>query len=230
MPTTLEDFVAKLHAEGVATGRAEAARLVEEARQEAALVRREAELEAAAMVAQAESEAERIRERSESELRLAARDAVLGLRASLTRSLESILRRAIDPLLADPVVLTELVTLLVQEYARADAAGARRIEIQVPDRLRERVEGWSLQALAASLSGPAPGVDVRGGLAETGFEYRLDGSRVEVTVDAVVEVVRELVRPALWAVLERSLEDGDASAGSPGGGEVGESWGQEPTS
>lgn len=213
MSTALEELVAKLHAEGVESGRAEARRLVEEARREAEAVRRRAEEEAAAIVAGARGEAAALRERTETELRLAARDAVVGLRASLARSLESVLRHGGTPVLSDAGVVRELLTAVVGEHARAEASGARRLEIRVPEALRERLEEWSLGELAALVREGGLEVDVRGGVEGCGFEYRVGATSVEVTVDSVVELLRELVRPGLLA----ALQDGVGADGAPDG-------------
>jgi vacuolar-type H+-ATPase subunit H len=204
MATTLEDFVAKLHSEGVATGRAEAERLVEEARRAAKSIRQEAEAEGREILARAESLAAAERSRTETELRLAVRDVLLELRAALTRCMDAVVKRGLQPPLGNPGVLTDLLVVLVQEYARADAAGDRHIEIRIPEELAEEVSGRLLQELGRSAVGSAVGVDVRGALCDAGLEYRVHGAQVDVTLDAVADQVRELVRPELWRILEEA--------------------------
>jgi V/A-type H+/Na+-transporting ATPase subunit E len=204
MATTLEDFVAKLHAEGVASGRAEAEQIIAEARRAADAIRREAEDQARLVVERAEQEAATRRARAETELTLAARDTLLALRSALGRCLDALLRRTLAPPLRDPGLLAELLSLLVREYARADAAGARHIEIQVPHELAARLELRALHELARSAQAGTMTVDVRGSLCDAGFEYRIAGGKVEVTLDAVVERVREVVRPGLWGLLDEA--------------------------
>lgn len=202
MATKLEEFVARLHADGVEAGRAEAEQLLDAARLRAQSIVAEAEACAAELVASAESRAAEVASQRESELRLAARDAVLGLRSALSTSLEALLRREAGAALEDPAVVTALVKAVVLEYARADAGGKRRIEIVVPAELREAVESALLSELASSAVGRSVVVDVKGGLSEAGFEYRVgEGGTVEMTTEAVLEVLKPLLRPALHQVL-----------------------------
>jgi V/A-type H+/Na+-transporting ATPase subunit E len=213
MAPDLEGFVAKLHADGVAAGRAEAERLVEAARVEAAELRRQAAEGAEAILAAADVEARRVAERTRAELRLAARDTLLSLRAALTRALEAVVRRALEPPLRDPAVLETLLAHLVTEYARADAAGVRRIEIRVEGPLAERVRTATLQELARGLSGGKVDVDVEGILTEAGFVYRVDGAHVDMTLASVADVVRDVVRPGLQHMLDAvALEPPTAAA------------------
>jgi V/A-type H+/Na+-transporting ATPase subunit E len=214
MATTLEDFVAKLHSEGVATGRAEAERLLAVARQEADSIRRAAESEAAEIVKRARSDAAAEKARTETDLRLAVRDALLGLRSALTNCLDAVVRRSLAEPLRDDSVVVELVTQVVREYARAEASGARHIEIRVPEQLVERVRERVLGDLASSSAAVGLGVDVRGSLCDSGFEYRLAGATVDVGMDAVAERVRELVRPALWELLDEAVAEADGDAAS----------------
>jgi hypothetical protein len=207
MPTTLEDFVAKLHTDGVESGRAAGERLLATAAQEADRVRLEAEAEAQELVRAAEAQARQLLGRAEAELRLAARDALLQLRATLTAGLEAVLKRGTLPLLNDPSILQELLTVLVREYAAADAAGELHIVMDVPEHLVERLELWSLRELAQSLAGGEARVDVRGLLSEAGVEYRVAGTSVDMTVAAVAAVLRDLVRPALWQVLDAAVAE-----------------------
>jgi vacuolar-type H+-ATPase subunit E/Vma4 len=214
MATTLEDFVAKLHSDGVATGRAEAERLVADARRQAETIVWDAEAAAREVIARAESQAAAERSRAETELNLAVRDVLLGLRATLTRCMVAVVRRGLAAPLRDPRVLTDLLTVLVREYARADAAGDRHIEIHVPEELVADVSTLLLEELGRSADEAGNGVDVRGGLCGSGFEYRVRGAKVDVTLDAVVAQVRELVRPELWRLLDEAARA--PGAGSPG--------------
>jgi vacuolar-type H+-ATPase subunit E/Vma4 len=210
MATTLQDFVAKLHADGVEAGRAEADRLLEDARRRAEAIRREAEEQAASVLAEAEAKANLLRLQAGTELRLAARDTLLQLRASLTTALESILRRAVRPVLLDGALLPELVRDVIVQYARADAVGERRIVVDVPEHLADGLADWLLQELGRSVEGRETLVDVRGILSEAGFEYRVDGSTIDMTLAAVVEALRSTVRPRLWEVLSSEAAEYDA--------------------
>jgi vacuolar-type H+-ATPase subunit E/Vma4 len=222
MATTLEDFVAKLHADGVESGRAEAERLVTEARRQVEAMRHEAESQARVMLAQAEAQAKLLKEQAETELRLAARDTLLQLRASLTSALESILRRALTPVLLDPAVLAELVRHVMVQYASADARGGQRMVVDVPEHLAEALAGWGLAELGASLEGHESYYDVRGVLSEAGFEYHVRGETIDMTISAVADVLNELLRPQLWQLLADAAAQAAAHAAAPAGGPAAE--------
>jgi hypothetical protein len=208
MATRLEDFVARLHADGVEAGRTEAERLIQDARLAADQLRRQADAAARETVARAEEQAAALRQQAETELRLAARDAVLQLRAVLAGSLESILRRAYAPVLSDPDLLGELLRVVVAEYALADARGERHIEIDVPESVVDGVAAWGLHELAQSVAGRGALVDVRGRLAGAGFEYRVSGSgSVEVTPASVVDLLRDMIRPRLGQLLDEAMRE-----------------------
>ena len=52
--------------------------------------------------------------------------------------------------------------------------------------------------------------DFQGTLANSGFEYSLDGATVEVTLESVVESLREMISPALGKIIDQALEAKDA--------------------
>jgi V/A-type H+/Na+-transporting ATPase subunit E len=215
MATTLEDFVAQLHTDGVESGRIEAEKLVEEARRQADAVRRGAEEQARSLVAEAEAKAELLVLQAHTELRLAARDTLLQLRASLTDALDAILKQALTPTLTDPANLAQLLKEVVVQYARGDAVGERHIVIDVPEHLSDGLGEWLMQELGRSVEGKETFVDVRGVLSEAGFEYRVSGGKVDMTLGAVADVLRDMVRPRLWEVLASEAAGHDTSSAPP---------------
>jgi V/A-type H+/Na+-transporting ATPase subunit E len=215
MATTIEGFVAQLHADGVESGRIEAEKLVEDAREQAEALRRAAEEEARVVIADAQARAELLVLQANTELRLAVRDTLLQLRASLTDALDGILKQALSPLLTDPAILPQLLKEVVSQYARGDAAGARHIVIDVPEHLADGLAAWLLQELGRSVEGNETYVDVRGVLSEAGFEYRVSGGKVDMTLGAVADVLRGMVRPRLWEVLATVAAEHDASVEPP---------------
>lgn len=198
---TLESFVAKLHSEGVEAGREEAKRLSAAARREADEIVRRARAEADALLADARERAAAERARAEAELELAARDAVIELRSELDRVLETLLSRAVEARLRDPAFLGPLLREMAAAYARADAEGRPR-EARVPRELAEQLEAWWLKEVAAGLRGEN-GLRIQGALRDSGFEYRVSGGTVEVSVESTVEKLMALVRPRLREILDR---------------------------
>ncbi len=205
---TVEAFVARLHDEGVAAGRQEAERLLREARREAGEIEGRAKAEAESLIEAATSRVEEEKARARAELELAARDAVLELREALTETLSRILARAAERELGDEAVVVRLLEAVVKAYARADAE-RRPDEIRVPRPLMDAVESWWLGELSEALR--VGGTLRVSPVLEAGFEYRIDGGTVEVSVEATVAKLMELVRPRLRQI----VADG-AAAGSGG--------------
>lgn len=223
---TLESFVSKLHADGVEAGRKEAERLIQDARDQADSIIGAAEEEARRIVESAEAKAKRESERVNAELRLAGRDAVLQLRSALNVALSALLRRAAAKALNNPEVVGDLLREVVAAYAKADAAGKPGVEIRVSRELANELADWGMNELSQALvNGGA--VDLKATLSEAGFEYRIAGATVEVTPDAALEKLKELVSPRLRDLLNDTTKDatpghGDARAGGRSGTPAGD--------
>ncbi|MEJ2184733.1 MAG: hypothetical protein P8Z36_02240 [Gemmatimonadota bacterium] len=214
-PTTLESFVSKLHADGVEAGRKEAERLIEEAKEQAETIIGAAEAEARRIVESAEADAKRETERVDAELRLAGRDALLQLRSTLDAALAVILRGAAAKELNNPAVVGDLLREAVAAYAGADAAGRSGMEIRVSRDLSDELADWGMKELGHALK-DGGAVDLHATLADAGFEYRIGGSTVEVTPDAALEKLKELVSPRLRDLLNDTTKDVTAGHGTRG--------------
>ena len=132
----VEALIARLRDEGVAKGRDEAGRIEDEARRRAAEILREAEAEASRIVTAARRESDSLKTAGEDALKLAMRDAVLQLRAVLTREVNENVRRLITAHLKRE----EFIERLILEVARRgrDEAGAEpgeAMEIVLPREL-----------------------------------------------------------------------------------------------
>lgn len=215
----MEAFVARLHDEGVEAGRQEAERVLREARREAAEIVERAGSEADALVAAAKARVAEEEERGRAELKLAARDAVLELRAALTETLSTILAESVSRELSDAEVVERLLREVMGAYARADA-DRRPVDIRVPGALARDVTRWWKSELSAVLRGEAS-VEVNPVL-EAGFEYRIDGGTVEMSVEATVAKVMELMRPRLREIVGDSAAGLEAASGEALVGSAGE--------
>ncbi len=198
MAETIESFVARLQQEGVESGRRQAGELVAAARAEAGRI-----------VDDARREATGARARADAELRLAARDVSLKLQRTLTDALRAALARAVEPRLSDPDFVAALLRELVLTYARADAARELEIEINVAPEMRDRLAVWALREMREARSdGSSTKIDLETTLGRAGFEYRIHGAAIEITVESVVERLMELVGPAVRELFAASSEDG----------------------
>ncbi len=205
MADTIESFVAKLQAEGVQAGEQAADKLRQEAQRQTEKVIGDAGERAERIIADAESQARSIVERGKTELQLAARDAVLELRQTLGRVLQAVLARGAREKLADADFLADVLREIVLLYARADLEHRQIIKINVSPDLHEKLAGWAMDVIAQEkLEGLKTSIDLKGTLAEAGFEYTADDATVEVTESSVVEALTELVSPSLREVLDQA--------------------------
>lgn len=200
-PDTLESFVALLHDEGVEAGRQEAARIVREAEAEAKVILEQARREADGVRSGARAAAEREMERARAELRLATRDAVLALQASLRSTLQSLLSRATTPPLRDPAFLRTLLKEMLGAYAQSDADGGPPVAVRAPESVVADLESWALAELGRELAVDGPAADT---VRAAGFEYTVAEGTVEVSVEAVTDALAELLGPRLRAVLDEA--------------------------
>lgn len=207
MGETIESFVAKLQAEGVQAGREKADKLAAEAQGRAEEIVRQAEERAKKTVADAQSKAKELLAKSSEELELASRDAVLKLRDALGQALQAIVTAPVREHLSKPEFLKGVIHDLVVQYAAADQKGAGAVVLNLTGEMKDQLGDWALQELrrAASGSSGAP-IDLRATLKQAGFEYRASGGTVEVTVDSVVETLRELVGASLRDKLDKALK------------------------
>ncbi len=208
MAETIESFVAKLQEEGVQAGRKEADRLRAEAERQAADIIDQARKQAEKILADANQQAEQALARSRTELELASRDAVLRLQEALSRSLSDILGHDAGDLLADSDFLGSLLHDVVMTYVQADFAQREVLRINVSPEMRDKLISWALKVIGEeTVERVRPSIDLKGTLADAGFEYTISGSTVEVTRESVVEALMDLVAPPLREVLAKALAE-----------------------
>jgi V/A-type H+-transporting ATPase subunit E len=204
MAETIEAFVAKLRQEGVEAGREAAEKHLAKARQEADAILADARAQARKILSDAQAQAEASQAKARTDLELAARDITLRLRDSLSRAVRQVLAAGAREQLADPEFLGGLLREIVLEYVEADIAKKSSFRITVTPEMRERLAQWALTRLRQpELAGVS--IDLKGTLAQDGFEYRAEGAGIEVTVDSVVEALSELVNPALREMLSHAM-------------------------
>ena len=200
MADTIEQFVAKLQTEGVQAGRAAAEELIAKARRDADEIIRQAQARATKIQQDAEVQARATLAKSKTELELAARDTTLRLREALTRVIRAALAAGAKRPLDDAEFLRHLLSDIVLQYVRADLQGRPTFNLNVTPEMREKLAAWALQQLhQGNLA-----LDLRGTLAEAGFEYQVEGAKIEVTLTSVVDALADLVSPALRQILERA--------------------------
>ena len=207
MVQTIEDFVKTLQEEGVEAGRRQAEKLLDEAKQRAERIIEHAKQQAAQILDEARREAERVRVRGETELRLAARDTITRLLDALNSALRAVLFPAVRRTLMDQQFLSELIREVVLRYVEADAIDRSevvvRISKEIDDKQRQPMAAGLLETLAQR-GGQLASIDLEAVLAEAGFELVLRDGAVEVTAEAVVDSLTEMVGPEVRKLISEA--------------------------
>lgn len=213
----VEALIRRLTEEGVAEGQAEARRLVEEADRRAAWILQQAREEAESMVEKARSEADRLRRAGDEALRVAARDAVLDLKDTLSREFTRQLESVVAGELAREDFLQRLI-LEVAGRAREEAGVEPGVPAEIllprdlvgvedlrrkPEELRKGTLSYFVASMAADL--------LRQGVTfaispedAAGIQVRLGDSGVEIdlTEKAVGRMLLDHLLPRFRALLE----------------------------
>jgi len=215
MAETIESFVAKLQEEGVQAGKKHADRLRADAEAEAKRTLEQARKDAEKLLADAKAQAEEIVARGRTELELAARDATLRLQDALSRGLKALLTQEVGEPLSSSEFLGGLLHEIVLSYVKNDFEHKEVLSINVRPEMREKLISWALQEIGKeTVERVRPSIDLRGTLADAGFEYRHFGSTVEVTRDSVVETLMDLVGPGLRDMLSKAVAEPDKAEAS----------------
>lgn len=207
MVQTIEEFVKTLQEEGVEAGRREAEKLLAEAKGQGETIVEQARQQAARIVEEARQEAQRSRVRGETELRLAARDTITRLQDALNSALRAVLFPAVRRTLMDQQFLSELIRDVVLRYAENDAidrsSPAVRVSKDISDEQRQRMAAQLLESLAQR-GGQLASINLEAVLGEAGFELVLRDGAVEVTTEAVVDSLTELVGPEVRKLISEA--------------------------
>ncbi len=207
MAQSIESFVNKLQEEGVQAGEKKARRIQDEAAQQAEKIRKDAQDQADKILADARAEAESIVARGRTELELAARDTLLKLRETLSAALAAVLSKAVTDQLNDPEFVKTALVETIRQYAENDAGGKPAIQVDLSGEMKDQIGDWAIGQLGEK-------VELKGTLSQAGFEYNATGANVEVTTDAVVESLSQMVSARLKEVIEQATPQSDPQQAS----------------
>jgi V/A-type H+-transporting ATPase subunit E len=206
MAETIESFVQKLQQDGVEAGREQAERIRSEARKEADRILDDARDQADRIREDAEREADDRRSKTQTELALAARDTVHRLRQVLNEAMRAVVAHGAGEKLDDVEFLGEVLHELIIMYAQSDIDRKHGIEINLPDKTRQKLVQWALNEIGQeALDAMHIGIDLKGKLKTAGFEYTVSGGTVEVTRESVVETLANMVSPELQRILAEAV-------------------------
>jgi vacuolar-type H+-ATPase subunit H len=204
MPTNIESFVKTLESEGVDAGKKAAQKIEAEAKEKADKISAEAKEKANQIIAEAEAEAEKIKARTNSSLELAMRDAIFLLREKLGLQLNNILKLNVEKALKDEETLVNVLREVIPAYAKADAENKLSSEINISSSLKSQLLETSLGELANSLKQQNVQLEIGYDLAKDGFEYKIEGSTIEVSTESVTSLLAEMIDPGLQEFLEKA--------------------------
>jgi vacuolar-type H+-ATPase subunit E/Vma4 len=185
----------------VDAGKKAAAEIEAQARQQAKQIKAQAETAAAETIATAQAEAEQIQTRMNSSLRLATRDTVLALQAKLSQLLTALVTREVEHQLAHEETLSAVMREVIPATSKASMQKATHAEIHVPEDLHNRLVTGAIRELTRALKNQNIQVEVKATLAKAGFEYKFEGSTVEVTTESVTTLLMEMIDPELRSIL-----------------------------
>jgi len=209
MPTNIETFVKTLESEGVDAGKKAAKKIEAEAREKADKINAEAKEKANQIIAEAQTEAEKIKVRMNSSLELAVRDTIFLLREKLSQQLKSILKSNVEKALNDEETLVHVLREVIPAYAKANTGNKLTTEINISNNTKSRLLETSLRELAHSLKNQNIQLDINYNLAQEGFEYKIEGSTVEVSTDSVTSLLADMIDPDLQQFLEKAANAED---------------------
>ena len=198
-----------LESEGVDAGRKAAQRIEDDARTRAKEIIAESKAKAEQIIKDANAEAEKIKARMNSSLELAARDALLMLRQKLSEQIRNLLQLNVEKTLNSEETLANVLREVIPAYARADSRQKQNAEVSVSENLKSRLLESTLRELQHSLKEKNVEIDVKYNLGKAGFEYRIEGSTVEVSTESVTALLAEMIDPDLQQFLEKAAEKGN---------------------
>ena len=201
MADTIEIFVKKLQSEGVEAGQAAAEEIRQKAEQQAEQIVKNAQEQGEKIISDAKAHAESQLAQYQSELKMAARDATLRLRETLTKSLNMVLGGPVKENLTNADFLKQLLHDIVMQYAQADCEQSCEIVINVNPEMHRQLADWAIEELHKAAQDYNTSINMKETLKGAGFEYKVTGANVDVTAESVVATLAELVGPQLRKLL-----------------------------
>ncbi len=211
----VEELMNRLRDEGVKAGREEAEKIVADAETRARWLVAQAQDEADKLVDKARNEAQSLKTSADDALQVAARDMLLSLRERLSHRFAGEVRRLVGEQLGDAEFLKQLILEIAGRQGEAIDTGGE-VEVLLPRKalevgeLREDPRELQEGELTAFVLGITDEM-LRDGVSLTVVEEGKDGItarlvddeiEVEVTADAVANLLLEHLQPRFRALLE----------------------------
>jgi vacuolar-type H+-ATPase subunit H len=205
MPTNIESFVETLQAEGVDAGKKAAQEIKAQAEEQADQIIAQAKATTEQMIADAQAEAEQIKARMDSSLELATRDTLILLREKLGVLLNALLKQQVEKELSEEETLSAIMREVILAHSKPATGAETTAEIHVPQELQSRLLTGAIRELARALKNQNIQTDVKASLDQAGFEYKIDGSTLEVSAESVAALLADMIDPQLQQILEKAV-------------------------
>lgn len=205
MPTNIESFVETLQAEGVDAGNKAAEEIKAQARDKADQIIAQAKANAEQIIAEAQGEADQIKARMDSSLELAARDTLILLREKLGELLSALLKQQVEKELSAEETLSSIMRDVILAQCKPASDAQITAEIHVPQELQSRLLTGAIRELARALKNQNIQTEVKANLAQAGFEYKIEGSTLEVSAESVAALLSDMIDPQLQQILDRAV-------------------------
>lgn len=149
MQNKLQELTDQLYNEGLAKGREEGERLLEEARAQAAKTVEDARNEAADIIAKAEKSAADLRSKAEADVRMASSQALQATRKSIEDLI--VTKAAGQAPVSDPEFLKDIIRSVAEKFSATEGTD---IALVLPESLQAKLESWVKAELAKELASP----------------------------------------------------------------------------
>ena len=147
MQTKLQELTEQLYNEGLAKGRQEGDRYLEEARLKSSAILDEARARAAGIIEAAEKEAADLRSKAEADIKMASAQALQATRKDIENLI--VTKASSQTATSDPEFLKQIILAVASKFSSQEGAD---IALVLPSALKEKLEPWVQGELAKTLS------------------------------------------------------------------------------
>lgn len=199
MNDKIQELTDKLYSQGLAKGKAEGERLVEDARKQAEIILEEARTEAAKIISDAENSASLIKSKAESDVRIASEQTITVTKHTIENLLiEKICNAPVTAGTADSDFLKSIITEVASRFS---AQESQPLDIILPLSLKDSLEPWVRNELSKNLGsgiGASFSSKIKGGFK---IGPKDGGWLVSFTDETLKELIGEYLRPVTRKIL-----------------------------
>ncbi|MCF0165863.1 MAG: hypothetical protein HUJ89_01615 [Bacteroidales bacterium] len=201
MENKIQELTQRLYNEGLAKGKEDASKVVEQAQSQAETIIADAKAQAEAIVAAARKEAEAVSKRCEADLKLASQQAL----ATLKSQIESLILtksagKAVAGALSDGSTVKDMLVAVAKAFDAADAA-PKGLEVILPETFQKDLLAKAESEVKAVLTS---GIEIKTSPAlSAGFKVapKDGGYQISFSGEDLECILKEYLRPATKELL-----------------------------